>query len=255
MISVYWHPGCSSCLRTKEFLTRHGVSFRSCNVLEDDAALDELNRFGLRQVPIVVRGDKWVNGQILRDVAKLCGIALESGTMLPPQELRLRATAIIGATLANLQNLPDAILDAQLPNRPRSLRELVYHTFNIIDAFLEHEDGIALLYEAYCRQPPDDMRTSVALAAYGRDVSERFEAWFSGRGERVNWNATANVYYGEQTLHEFLERTTWHAAQHARQFIWALEQRGVEPSRPLDADTLRGLPVPESVWDGEPPSN
>ena len=39
-ISVYWQTGCTSCLRTKEFLTEHGVAFRSRNVLEDDAALD-----------------------------------------------------------------------------------------------------------------------------------------------------------------------------------------------------------------------
>ena len=46
-IRVYWMTGCSSCLRTKEFLTRHGVSFISRNVLEDEGAYDELARFGL----------------------------------------------------------------------------------------------------------------------------------------------------------------------------------------------------------------
>jgi arsenate reductase-like glutaredoxin family protein len=32
-ILVYWQPGCTSCLRTKEFLAKHGVAYVSRNVL------------------------------------------------------------------------------------------------------------------------------------------------------------------------------------------------------------------------------
>ena len=42
VIKAYWQPGCTSCLRMKEFLTKHGVSFVSINVLEDTAAIAEL---------------------------------------------------------------------------------------------------------------------------------------------------------------------------------------------------------------------
>jgi arsenate reductase-like glutaredoxin family protein len=31
-IRVYWAPGCTSCLRTKEFLTKQGIDFDSVNV-------------------------------------------------------------------------------------------------------------------------------------------------------------------------------------------------------------------------------
>src|SRR5690606_4512263 len=34
-IKVYWAPGCSSCLRTKEFLTKRGIAFESVNVKDD----------------------------------------------------------------------------------------------------------------------------------------------------------------------------------------------------------------------------
>src|SRR3546814_11843579 len=57
-IRVYWQPGCTSCLRTKEFLSSHGIPFVSRNVLADENAFAELSRFGLRQVPIVTLGDK-----------------------------------------------------------------------------------------------------------------------------------------------------------------------------------------------------
>src|SRR3974390_3251659 len=53
VIKAYWQPGCTSCLRMKEFLTRHGVPFVSVNVLEDKAGFAELAALGIRTVPIV----------------------------------------------------------------------------------------------------------------------------------------------------------------------------------------------------------
>jgi len=98
-VSVYWQPGCTSCLRTKEFLTRHGVAFRSRNVLADESAFAELARFGLRQVPIVTRGDDWANGQVLADVARVAGIPWGRAAILPPEELRRRLDAILDGAL------------------------------------------------------------------------------------------------------------------------------------------------------------
>src|SRR5260370_40374756 len=56
VIKAYWQPGCTSCLRMKEFLTKHGVPFVSVNVLEDKDAFAELAMLGIRSVPIVRRG-------------------------------------------------------------------------------------------------------------------------------------------------------------------------------------------------------
>ena len=75
-LKAYWQPGCTSCLRMKEFLSKHGVSFVSVNVLEDANARDELAAFGVRSVPIIARGSVWANGQVLADVARVAGISL-----------------------------------------------------------------------------------------------------------------------------------------------------------------------------------
>jgi len=40
-VKVYWQPGCSSCLKTKEFLLANGVEFESINVLEDEKGFKE----------------------------------------------------------------------------------------------------------------------------------------------------------------------------------------------------------------------
>ncbi|MFQ6024331.1 MAG: glutaredoxin family protein, partial [Acidiferrobacterales bacterium] len=68
-LKVYWQPGCSSCLKTKEFLLANGVQFESINVLEDEKGFQELEALGVRLVPIVARGKDWANGAVFRDVA------------------------------------------------------------------------------------------------------------------------------------------------------------------------------------------
>ena len=249
-ISVYWQTGCTACLRTKEFLTRHKVPFRSRNVLEDPTAFDELVRFGLRQVPIVTRGNQWANGQVLADVARVAGIALEGQSMFPVDELRRRLNAILAGAERYVAQIPEEKLPTLLPKRPRSYANLAYHIFNIADAFAEHGEGIPLVYESYDRTAAPDRQTRAHLVAYGRDVQRRVNAWFDGPGRTADWTARANVYYGEQTLHQFLERTTWHAGQHTRQLMWVLEGLlGIAPDRPLPDETFKGLPMPTKVWD------
>jgi glutaredoxin len=245
-VRVYWMAGCTSCLRTKEFLARHRVPFTSRNVLADEAAYGELERFGLRQVPIVTRGEAWANGQVLRDVAELVGIDLEAPQILPVAELRRRQAAILAGTRRFAAQLPEASLGTLLPDRPRSHAELVYHIVDIVDAFLEHEAGIPLRYEAYFRLPP--RAEKAALLAYAADVEARLAAWFAGPGRGRDWTEAALVYYGRQSLHEFLERTVWHSGQHTRQLIWALERMGIEPEGKLGPEVFAGLPMPEEVW-------
>jgi hypothetical protein len=85
-------------------------------------------------------------------------------------------------------------------------------------------------------------------------MRRRMSEWFDGPGRTRVWSARADVYYGEQTMHEFLERTVWHAGQHVRQFMWVLEGLGVAPDRPLGRETFDGLPMPVGVWDEADPA-
>src|SRR5262245_39478232 len=57
--------------------------------------------------------------------------------------------------------------------------------------------------------------------------------------------------YGNVTLQEYLERTTWHSGQHVRQLVMVLEMLGIEPDRPPTKETFAGLPMPDKVWDDE----
>src|SRR5262245_36982659 len=94
VIKAYWQPGCTSCLRMKELLTRHGVPFVSVNVLEDKDAFTELEVLGVRSVPIIRRGEKWANGQVLREVARIAGITWGGAQVLSAPDLAARVIEI-----------------------------------------------------------------------------------------------------------------------------------------------------------------
>ena len=183
VVKAYWQPGCTSCLRMKEFLTQHGVPFVSVNVLEDKDAFEELAALGVRSVPIIRRGSEWANGQVLRDVARIAGVPWGGTQVLPPPELAARLVAIQNAAHRLFTQIPDDKTGRLLPHRPRSYAQLAYHTFNIADAFLEHEvQGLPLKEGVYGRIPPPEMDTKAKILAYGQDVRERFEAWWEGLG-------------------------------------------------------------------------
>lgn len=251
-LKAYWQPGCTSCLRMKEFLTRHRVPFVSVNVIEDPTGRDELAALGIRSVPIVARGTEWANGQVLSDVARIAGIDLGAPSILPPAELQRRLTLILGAAERLFAQIPPATTQQLLPGRPRSYADLTFHIFHIAELFVAHMSlGRALIEGDYDRKPPLFWATKGSILAYGRGVQTQLHTWWGEHGATTDFAAPARVYYGAQTVHEYFERTTWHAGQHVRQLTLVVEKLGLAPDRPLGAEIWAGLPMPEKIWDDD----
>ena len=249
-LKVYWQPGCSSCLRAKEFLTRHGVPFISVNVVADEAGYRELAALGLRQFPIVARGKEWVSGQVLADVARIAGIKYGTPVPLMPDELTRRINIIVPAARRFLGQIPEDQLDTPIPNRPQTYRQLAAHVFQIVEAFLdlvEHDERLE--FGAYSLGVPPHIKNREELGAYGAAVLARLNDWWAREGGSFDFSAPADVYYGGQNLHQFFERTTWHSGQHTRQLQTIVEKLGATPDRPLTSSDLAGLPIPDNVWD------
>ncbi|WNK00638.1 glutaredoxin domain-containing protein [Thalassospiraceae bacterium LMO-JJ14] len=252
-LKVYWQPGCSSCLKTKEFLLEHGVPFQSVNVLDDEQGFRELEALGVRLVPIVARGPVWANGAVFRDVAKVAGFEYGGHKMLTPEQLKDKVLMILDAAGRYLQQIPDDKLDVILPGRPRSYRQLVYHVFDIPKVFLDRvEHDTPYTYEALLSVLPDEMATKQDLLDYGAANRQRFAEWWERDGTGTDFKQPGKVYYGEVSLHEVLERTGWHSGQHTRQIMLMLREKlGIEPDGPLDDADFEGLPLPKNVWDNE----
>lgn len=252
-LKVYWKPGCTSCLRTKEYLTRHGVPFISINAVEDEEGFQELERLGIKRVPIVRRGDDWVDGQVLADVARIAGIRASGHVPLPPDVLVERGNNLLSATRRFILQIPDARLDIHIPHRPRSYRQLAFHALEIYQFYLDWaETGRRLELADYANEiVPDHIRTSADLDGFGAALQNRLMAWWKARGIGENYSRRADVYYGEQTMHEFLERTVWHSGQHTRQLQLVVEKLGLMPDGPLSAGDIDGLPMPTNIFDDQ----
>jgi hypothetical protein len=218
-------------------------------VLEDAAGRAELQRLGARSIPVLSRGDKFTFAQNIAQVVEFLKLDEKTGPVLSPAQLVERMQIFIDAALRIIPLMPDDRLDQEVPNRPRPYRAVAHHMFRICEAFVEVTGGAffsAGLPGAVAR--PQEMASTTALAAYGRGVQGQVVAWWQRAADR-SCQETVQTYYGPQKLHEVLERSTWHIAQHTRQWMMLLDMAGIAFERPLGDKDFADLPMPAKVWD------
>jgi arsenate reductase-like glutaredoxin family protein len=248
--TVYWQPGCTSCLKTKEFLRSHGIAFESVNVREAPGAMERLARLGAKSIPVVTRGDEFAFGQNLDDVARFVGVAV-TRTMLATPVLVARLIALLDIAACYAEQLPEGARQTKLPGRERTYLDLAYHVSQIVVGFLDSALGGRLTFEHFERRPPEHVLTGADSARITRSVSQALAVWWSVNQPRLP--ATLDTYYGVQPLQAVLERTTWHVAQHVRQLDRVLELLAIAQRVRLPAHLLEDLPLPRDVWDAEVP--
>jgi uncharacterized damage-inducible protein DinB len=210
--------------------------------------MDELRRLGARSVPVVSRGERFVYAQLVGDVVEFLGLDINTRPQLAPEALVRRLDLVLSAGQRYTRQMPQAALERELPNRPRSYRVLLHHVFQIPAAFVDAMEGGTLTYENMVAEPPEALRTPQDIAQFGEQVRRRVAAWWASLAERSG-TQPVDTYYGTQPLHEVLERTTWHSTQHVRQVASLLEQLGIPPDGPLTESELQGLPLPQKLWD------
>jgi len=218
------------------------------NVAADAESMAKLTRLGVRTVPVVSRGDKYVFAQNLREVFKFLGLSDDGKKQLAPAELAQRIEIVLSTAERLVSQIPDDKLGDKLPNRNRSYLELGHHAIRVAEAFVEAAKGAELTTASLAVPPPTGMRTGKDIAAYGAAVRGRVATWWQGLADKSARQQVA-TYYGPQVLHDVMERSTWHSAQHVRQIAMVVENLGIAPDRPLTAKETAGLPLPEKVWD------
>ena len=248
-LKVYWRPGCSSCVKVKEFLSGLGVPYESINVSAEPQAMDELRALGVRTVPVVARGKDYVFAQELADVSRFIGREVTFRRLAAP-ELVQKWLAVLEAAQRHVMQIPPERLGGRAtPGRDRSIRDLAYHVYQVADAFLQAvEGGKEDLTAIYNAPPPAAVRTPEDIRRYGAGVTSRLRRWWAGVQDK-SCGGILKTYYGVQPLHHVLERCVWHSAQHARQIIAVLEGFGVAADSPLTARDYAGLPMPAALWE------
>jgi hypothetical protein len=213
--------------------------------------LAELRALGARSVPVVSRGKEFVFGQMIKDVAKFIGVDYDTKPKLSPQELIDKLDFIMSAAGRFIAQIPEPMLDENLRNRKRPIRDLCYHVFRLEEGFMDVvENDVYLTRDMLNIPTPDHFRSPADLVAYGAAVQERLHSWWDAFPDKA-CAGEIDSYYGKQPLHNVLERHTWHPAQHVRQLMMLLREAGIEPNDPVSDDDFAGLPIPEKVWDDE----
>jgi hypothetical protein len=210
--------------------------------------MGQLRSAGMRALPVVARGDEYVAGIDLEKVAALLGLTYDATPLLSPAQLISRYERVLSAAARHVAQIPDARLSDKLPHRDRSYLTLVNHLVQIAADFLKIADGADFagrLAESVPRENLDvaGLRERVA------ELKQALESWLAQASD-ADYQRSVNTYFGEQTLHQVLERAVWHSAQHARQLMMVLEMLAIVPERPLVPADFRGLPMPQDVWDG-----
>lgn len=249
---VFWQPGCSSCLKAKEFLTGHGIAFESVNVLADDDGMEALQALGARSVPVVSRGRDFVFAQSLTALADFVGVSPDS-QMLPVHELVHRVVRVLTVARSHARQLPLEVLNTALPGRDRTYLDLAYHIPVIVEAFLIAARGGTLTFDLFERRPPPEIQSGPDVAEFGSAILEDFQRWWSGSDEGADLPVTVKTYYGDQPIEDLLERTAWHAAQHTRQLSAVLEALDIALDDQLVEKDIEGLPLPNHVYDDQVP--
>ena len=220
-------------------------------MLNDAGGREQLLKLGVRNVPVVAKGDRYVFGQNLEDVAEFVGLNGTGHVPLPPSELIHKWIEVLRVAQSHVRQLPDARLGERvIDNRDRSIRLMAHHVFRIGEAFLETVvDGVEYAVQLANIPPADGTFTSgEQIAQYGDNVIERLQRWWESLDDK-SCVAKVKTFFGMQPAHMLLERSTWHSAQHTRQLAAVLERYGIAPRAQLTPRLLAGLPLPERLWE------
>jgi hypothetical protein len=232
----------------KEFLSARGVDHVSVDITQDDGALARLTAAGLRGVPAVSRGDRFIHAVGLDDVAEFIGQAYDARPVLSAAELVRRYRTVLDTAVRLTAQIPTERLDDRIPGRDRTYLTLANHTIQIAADCLSATEGLPLV-GARAESIPDPPDPINRLEARVDELGTRLEAWLAGT-TADELERPITTFYGEKTLHQVLERAVWHSAQHTRQLAAVVELVGLRPDRPLGDADLADLPLPRQVWEG-----
>jgi DinB superfamily len=179
--------------------------------------------------------------------AALLGVPYTESKQLPPRELGRRMDRILDAAQGLVGRMDARQLDVIPPERKRSVRDLAFHVFRVGLSFVDTMDQGRMPDSWFEERAPVEMVDGGDVARWGALVRGRIAGWFEGAGDD-EFTRVLDIYYGPQGAHDFLERTTWHCAQHLRQLYVLAERAGVTPPAPLPTAAFKDLPLPDALW-------
>jgi glutaredoxin len=256
-IRVYWKPGCSNCVRLKEYVTRRGFTFTPVNVMANPEGMDVLAELGVQGLPVLTRGDRHVYGLDLAMVDEILGVTSERSS-LPVEVLVARSLDVVQAAIRFGRQVPAERADDGLPGRPKRTygmvaNHVVGHLRRLVlvaEAPKKDWSDVEVYAQAGYQSGTEDIvepgLTIDDTAQRARDLSERARAWLA-RGEDTSQKVEA--FYGTVPLYQIIESNTYSIVQHTRQLQAVVTFLGYEPDGPIGEAEYANLNLPKALWD------
>jgi len=73
-ITLFTGPNCPWCAKTKAFLKRYGMRFKSIDLSTNKQALADCKRAGCSGIPVVLIGKEWICGHNEEKIKRALGI-------------------------------------------------------------------------------------------------------------------------------------------------------------------------------------
>ncbi len=257
-IKVYWKPGCSNCIRLKEYVTKRGFTFEAVDLMQQPERMSELEALGIRGIPVITRGDKAAYGLDLDQVDAVLGVTSDTSGTPSPQELVKRMIAVTEAAMRFGRQLPEPRYNDPLPGRAeRSYLGLVNHVVAHLSRFVAVVDGRGWdftdvkVYSIAGDQPQNKDPLDPAITY--EDIRKRAEgllvkaqAWLDLGGDPED---PVEMFYGPQTVRQIIESNCYSVVQHTRQLQAVITFLGFEPDGPIGDKEYVGLRLPKALWD------
>lgn len=262
-------------MRVKGYLAARGVEFVAVDVTSEKDALRELRERGIRGIPVVSRGDRYVVGLDLAQVDELVGLASTS-CVVPADELAARAVRLLEAATRYAQQLPPSHYDDPFPGLegvkpPFALPD--GHVFVLEDGtpyvphgtylgLFRHIIGHGAHFRRFLERPGDDYTSLGLYSQFGEpslklspaelarlcnSIARDIADWWRIHPDK-QLDRMLDTFAGPQTLHQMLQRETYSLAQHTRQLMHLLLLLGVEPDGRIGESEFAGLDVPAGIW-------
>ncbi len=249
-LRVFWLPGCSSCVKVKEHLKRLNVPFESVSVATNPAAAMELKARGIRGVPCILRAADFVYAQSLEEVSRFIGLTYRAPRK-DPAFLFEQWFFLLNLGIGYLEACPEPLLATDvLKERKRPIGQLAYHVYQIPNAFvhcMENREPKWVLRAA----GPVDMEIALnreKLLKFARLAVDGLMGYWERMGKALPMEPFV-LEEGLRSADEFLDRSSWHSAQHLRQIASVLSRERVSLIPDWSDDFCYGLSIPVELWE------
>lgn len=176
------------------------------------------------------------------------GIAEGGAGPLSAEQMRRYFEMVFDALRRAVRQIPQETLDWVSPGRPRTLRQLTWHSFERPALVMQaHESGEYT--EQMVRQyetTADDYRTAEDICAYGDEVGDRLAGFLAQGGGALSRKVSS--YMGPITVHELMILALGHAFQHLRQTYHYFGMLEIAPEAPLRPEDYAEVPVPKDLF-------